>query len=373
MSETPETLRVGILGTGTIFRAYARGLSLFSHLPIVRVADLDQDRARAAAEEWGIPAWGTSDELLADNAVDILVNITPPGAHAALTEAALRAGKHVYVEKPLARTTVEARENLAVAKETGKILGGAPDTFLGTAGQTARAAIDGGLIGCPFAAASFVRSSRAETWHPEPSFLFQAGGGPVLDYGPYHVAALVNLLGPVTQVVGATSRAQEELLVTAADRRVERIDVEVDTHASAILRFASGALATAMYSFDIWDTTLPHLEIYGTEGTLQVPDPNTFDDPVLIRRRGEDSWSELPSPIERTTPEPPHPFRALGVVDLAAHLAGEQHRVSGAFAYHVLDVLSALQDRTISDGVTPITSTVDRPAPTTPTRFNDTL
>jgi predicted dehydrogenase len=363
MTDAPETLRVGILGTGTIFKAYARGLSQFAHLPIVRVADVDQDRARSAAANWDIPAWGTTEDLLADPEVDIIVNITPPGAHAALNDAALRAGKHVYVEKPLAATTAEARENLAVAKETGKVLGGAPDTFLGTAGQTARAAVDGGLIGRPFAATSFVRSSRVETWHPDPTFLFQDGGGPVLDWGPYHIAALVNLLGSVTRVVGATSRALDELVVTSPERRVERIDVEVDTHATALLQFGSGALVTAMYSFDVWDTTLPHLEIYGTEGTLQVPNPNHFDDPVLIRRRAEQDWSELPPVIGRTTPEPPNPFRALGVVDLAAHLGGDEHRASGEFAYHVLDVLSAVQDRSMSDGVTDIASSVDRPAP----------
>jgi predicted dehydrogenase len=364
----PETLRVGILGTGTIFQAYARGLSLFGHLPIVRVADVDQDRARAAAAEWNIPAYGTSEQLLTDPDVDIVVNITPPAAHADLTDAALRAGKHVYVEKPLAASIAGARENLRVAKETGKVLGGAPDTFLGAAGQTARSAVDRGLIGEPFAATSFVRSSRVQTWHPDPSFLFQDGGGPVLDWGPYHIAALANLLGPVVSVVGATSRAHDELTVTAPSRRVERIGVEVDTHATALLQFASGALVTTMYSFDVWNTTLPHIEVYGTEATLQVPNPNNFDEPVLIKRRTDDEWSELPSVIERTTPEPVHPFRALGVVDLAAHLSGDEHRASGALAYHVLEVLSALRDRSLSDGVTEISSTVDRPAPAHRTR-----
>ena len=358
-----DTPRVGILGTGTIFRAYARGLAGSAHLPIVRVADLDLDRARAAAQEWHIPAWGTADDLLADPNVDIVVNLTPPQAHASLTGAALQAGKHVYVEKPLAATTAEARGNLAVAKETGRVLGGAPDTFLGAAGQTARAALDGGLIGRPFAATSFVRSARVERWHPDPSFLFRSGGGPVLDWGPYHVAALVNLFGPVTQVVGATTRALDELVVTAPDRRVDRIEVEVDTHATALLQFASGPVVTAMYSFDVWDTTLPHIEVYGTEGTLQIPNPNHFDDPVLIRRRTADEWSELPSVIARVSPEERGPFRGPGVADLAGHIAGDVHRASGEFAYHVLEVLESLAERRLSDGVTAITSTVERPAP----------
>lgn len=362
VNNDPDILRVGVLGTGTIFRAYARGLSGFRHLPIVRVADLDLHRAAAAAADWGIPASGSTEELLSDSTVDIIVNITPPAAHATLTNAALRAGKHVYVEKPLAATTAEARENLAVAEKTGKALGGAPDTFLGTAGQTARAAVDRGLIGQPFAATSFVRSSRAQTWHPDPGFLFHRGGGPVLDLGPYHIAALVNLLGPVTAVTGATSRLHDEIAVTAADRRVDSVAVEVATHATALLEFSSGVLATAVYSFDVWETTLPHIEIYGSEGTLQVPNPNRFDDPVLIKRRGAAEWTELPPVIDRTTPDPPHPFRGLGVADLAASLAGDEHRASGAFAYHVLDVLAALEDRSLRDGATAITSGVARPA-----------
>jgi predicted dehydrogenase len=173
----------------------------------------------------------------------------------------------------------------------------------------------------------------------------------------------VNLLGPVGQIVGATNRARDELFVSAPDRRIDRVDVEIDTHASAILQFASGVLATVMYSFDIWDTTLPHLEIYGTEGTLLLPNPNDFDEPVLIRGRGDDEWSKLPPVIGRTTPEPPKPFRALGVVDLAAHLGGDEHRASGEFAYHVLDVLAAMENRSIWDGATAIASAVERPAP----------
>lgn len=353
---------VGILGTGTIFTAYANGLAGFPQLPVMRVADLDQERARGAAEEWNIPAWGTAEELLADESIDIIVNITPPAAHAPLTDAALLAGKHVYTEKPLAATTALARQNIATATETARVLGGAPDTFLGAAGQTARAAVDDGLIGTPFAATSFVRSSKVQRWHPDPTFLFQPGGGPVLDWGPYHIAALVNLLGPVTGVMGASTTAEREITVTAAERRVETIPVRVPTHATAILHFASGALATTMYSFDVWDTDLPHIEVYGTEGTLQLPDPNQFDLPVRIKRRGDDAWRELEPAIAPTAPPRGTPFRALGVVDLAQHLQGGPHRASADFAYHVLDVLECIESRTPESGPATVTSSVDRPA-----------
>lgn len=362
MSRPLDQYRVGILGAGFIFGAYARGLREHAHLPIVRVADAFPERAKTAAAEWGIPAYGDADALFADPDVDIVVNITTPDVHSGLSDAAMRAGKHVYVEKPLAVTLSDARENLTTAKETGRLLGSAPDTFLGAAGQTARAAIDAGLIGDPFAATSFVRSSRPQLWHPDPTFLFQRGAGPVLDWGPYHVAALVNLLGPITQVIGASSRAETDIAVTAPDRRVDSIHVGVDTHSTAILRFASGALATTMYSFDVWDTELPHIEIYGTEGTLLVPNPDQFDNPVLMRRRTDEEWSPVPVTLPESVADKRFQARGLGVADLAGHISGEPHRASGAFAYHVLEVLDGIADRTISSPVTDISSTVERPA-----------
>ncbi|RCV47965.1 Gfo/Idh/MocA family protein [Marinitenerispora sediminis] len=362
---TSPSARIGIIGTGAVFPAYARGLAALPGLTVVRVADLDEERSRTAAAEWGIPAWGSAADLLADPGVDVVVNITTPAAHAALTDAALEAGKHVYVEKPLAVTTRDARRNIATAERTGRVLGGAPDTFLGSAAQTARAAVDAGLIGRPFAATSFVRSSRAQTWHPDPTFLFKPGGGPVLDWGPYHIAALVNLLGPITRVVGATANAELEIPVTAPDRRVERIDVEVATHATSILQFTSGVLATAVYSFDIWDTDLPHIEVYGTEGTLQIPDPNHFDAPVRLKRRTADEWTQLPPvlPLSRPDTGDAGIYRGLGVQDLVGHLAGDAHRASAGLALHVLDVLERLQDATLADGVADIMSSTQRPAP----------
>ncbi|OIV38950.1 oxidoreductase [Mangrovactinospora gilvigrisea] len=362
MGET-RTFNVGIVGTGSIFKAYANGLAGMPHLPVVRVADLDQERARAAAEQYSIPNWGTTDELLADESIDIVVNITPPAAHAAVTDAALRAGKHVYVEKPVAATAEAARRNIATADEVGRVLGGAPDTFLGSAGQTARAAIDKGLIGRPFAATSFVRSSRVQVWHPDPAFFFQPGGGPVLDWGPYHVAALVNLLGPVAEVAGASVIAEPELPVTSPEAKVSSVPVNVPTHATSLLRFASGALATTMYSFDVWDTELPHMEIYGTEGTLQVPDPNVFDAPVKVKRRGDEEWTEVTPAIARVSPVD-QPFRGAGVADLASHVAsGTPHRASAGFAYHVLEVLEAMEGASLEAGAVKIASAPERPAP----------
>jgi predicted dehydrogenase len=372
MSDTTPEARVGVVGTGAIFPAYARGLAWYG-LPVARVADLDVERARAQAEQHGISAWGSLEDLLADPAIDVVVNITPPAAHHVVTRAALAAGKHVYVEKPLAMSAALAREDLELAAAAGRALGAAPDTFLGTAGQTARAAIDAGMIGTPFAATSFVRSPRVEAWHPNPAFFYEPGAGPVLDWGPYHVAALVNLLGPIAEVSGATTVPTPRIAATAPGRTVDEIDVRVPTTATAILRTVSGALVTALYSFDVWDTTLPHIEVYGTEGTLALPDPNHHDRPVLVKRR-EDTpmdelpwpqtpWRELPSAIPPTRDDAPGQFRGHGVADLVASLGGAPLRVSAQFALHVLEVLEAIEGATLGGGARRIADAAVRPEP----------
>jgi predicted dehydrogenase len=356
--------RIGVVGTGSIFPVYARGLAWYGDLPVVRVADLDARRARTQAEAWSIPAWGTAEALYADPDVDIVVNITPPAAHFGVTRDALAAGKHVYVEKPLAATAALARENVAQAEAAGRVLGAAPDTFLGASGQTARAAIDGGVIGMPFAASSFVRSSRVETWHADPAFFFAPGGGPVLDWGPYHVAALVNLLGPIAEVAGATAIPASRITVTSPERTVDAVDVSVPTTASSIMRTESGVLITALYSFDVWDTQLPPIEVYGTEGTLVLPDPNHHDRPVLVKRRedGKDApWRELEPVIGPTRDDNPRQFRGHGVSDLADHLHGAPLRASAAFALHVLEVLEAIEGASLADGPRPISDGAVRP------------
>lgn len=357
---TPRA-RIGVVGAGAVFDAYARGLAWYGDLPVVRVADVDTARARAKAELYGIPAYGTPKELYADPDVDVVVNITPPVAHWEVTRDALAAGKHVYSEKPLAASVELARENLEQARVAGRVLAGAPDTFLGTAGQTARAAVDRGLIGTPFAATSFVRSSKVETKHPNPTFFYQSGGGPTLDWGPYHVAALVNLLGPVAEVTGTSTIPSPRIAVTAPDRVVDEVEVTVPTTTASILRTVSGAIVSTLYSFDIWDMTLPHIEVYGTEGTLNIPNPNHHDAPVLIKRRGDAEWSELAAVLPPTCATDGKLFRGHGVNDLVESLRGAPLRASGAFALHVLEVLEAIEQATFTSGARTITSAAVRP------------
>ncbi len=365
MPFTPENpARVGLIGCGNIAGRYFTGMARFPTLSVVGCADLFPDVAARFASSTGITAYPSIAGLLADPDIDLVVNITPPSAHAQISIDALRAGKHVYVEKPLAATLADGRLMVAAATQTGQRLGSAPDTFLGSAAQTARRAIDDGLIGSAVGATAFITHSKAETWHPDPTFLFKPGGGPVLDLGPYYVSVLVNCLGPVAQVAAFTRIGAPTRTVTSPDRRVDSIDVQTATHATALLKFESGVLATLMFSFDVWNHHLPFIEIYGEAGALALSDPNEYDGDVLVRGNYEDSWSVLPPELSRSG-EPGTPtqlLRGMGVADLAAAVDGAAHRTNSELGLHILEILEAVGTASATESVVSIHSRVERPA-----------
>ena len=356
-----EPTVVGVIGCGNIFGAYARGLGRLDNLRLAACADVDEQRAAAAADQYGIRAMKVG-ELLADPAISIVVNLTPPLFHAHVSAAALAAGKHVYTEKPLAATFADGVALVEQAARAQLLLGSAPDTFLGSAGQTARAAVDSGQLGEIVGAAAFVTHSHAEMWHPDPTFLFTPGGGPSLDMGPYYIAALVNLLGPVSSVFSQSRVGAAIRPVHTPGRTVEEIRVEIPTHCSAVLTFESGTIGTVMMSFDVWNHELPHIELYGTLGTLSVPDPDRYDDHVRLRRHADEAWQPLEpaiTPLTAGMPDDQLPLRGPGVSDLAAALSGQPQRCSAEFALHVLEVLETIA---IGDGTLhQMTTTCVRP------------
>ena len=359
--------KIGIVGCGNIFERYFTGIGRFPNLDIVGCADIDPGRSREASEEFGIPAFDV-EGLLGSAQMDVVVNLTPPLAHGSVTCSALSAGKHVYVEKPLAATLAEADEVLATALAANRRVGCAPDTFLGSAGQTARASIDAGIVGEPIGVACFVTHTMGETFHPDPSPFFQPGGGPVLDMGPYSVANMVNCLGPIEEVFGATRIGAQKRFVTSPNRRVDVIDVKVATHASAVLRFTSGVLGTVIMSFDIWGQDLPYIEIYGTEGALRLADPNSFDGQVSFKPNGADTHWQVVESVLPCFGQPgtdDQMLRGIGVADLVKSLEGSTHRLNMAFAYHVLEVLCAIELSSQTRRPVELTSTVERPLPVT--------
>jgi predicted dehydrogenase len=289
--------------------------------------------------------------------VDAVLNLTIPAAHAEVALAALAAGKHVYGEKPLAANRKEAEAVLAAAHEAGLRVGCAPDTVLGTGTQTARKAVDDGLIGTPVAATAFMTSAGHEKWHPDPEFYYRPGGGPLLDMGPYYLSALVHLLGPVVRVTGASSRPRAQRTIGSGARAGHTFPVEVDTHITGILEHAGGALSTLVMSFDIRAARLPRIEVHGTSASLSVPDPNGFDGPVEIHRG--DGWETLP-----VSAGCPDAGRGAGLADLAEALsAGRPHRASAELAAHVLDIMLTLMDAADQGRALPVTTTCERPDP----------
>ncbi len=350
---------IGLIGCGNISAIYCEAGRKFDAIEIVACADIDPAKARALAAEYDIPKALSVEDLLADPEVGIVLNLTVPVAHAEVSQAALRAGKAVYSEKPLGIRREEGRAVLALADAGELRVGCAPDTFLGGGLQTCRKLIDDGCIGEPIAATAFMLSHGAERWHPNPGFYYQPGGGPMFDMGPYYLTALTTLLGPIRRVCGSARPSFKERVFTDKHGKPGQLEVAVDTHVAAILDFHRGAIATIVTSFDVWAHRLPHIEIYGTEGSLAVPDPNCFGGPVSLRRAGDADWSDVPLAFGYT-----ENCRGIGLADMAAALAsGGSHRASSATAFHVLDVMQAVHEASASGKFVDIESSMERPAP----------
>ncbi|WP_404455214.1 Gfo/Idh/MocA family oxidoreductase [Virgibacillus necropolis] len=354
-----EKLNVGIVGCGNISGIYFKTSKLFDVYDIVACADVDIDRAKQRAEEFDIPNVYTTEELLADPDIDLVINLTPPAVHTKVALAALEVGKHVYGEKPLAVTREEGQQVLQVAKEKGLLVGNAPDTFLGAGLQTSRKLIDDGWIGKPISATAFMMHHGHESWHPDPGFFYQKGGGPMFDMGPYYLTALVSLLGPAKRVTGSTNIAFPERMITSKEKYGEKIRVETPTQINGVLDFENGAVGSIITSFDTWHHQLPYIEIHGIEGSLSVPDPNTFGGPVYVRRHDHENWSEIP-----LTNGFSENSRGLGVADMAAAILKEETpRANGDLAFHVLDIMHGFHDASDSNRHYEIMSKCEQPYP----------
>jgi predicted dehydrogenase len=349
---------VGLVGCGNISQIYLRNAKRFPAMEIVACADLLPERARERAAEYGVPRACTVDELLADPAIEIVLNLTIPNAHAEIALAAVERGKSVYNEKPLTIELADGRRLLDLAAAKGGRVGGAPDTFLGAGFQTCRILIDEGAIGEPVAATAAMLCHGHEHWHPDPAFYYQPGGGPLFDMGPYYLTALISLLGPVWRVTGSARTSFPTRTISSQPKAGETIAVNVPTHVAAVLEFANGAIVTLVTSFDVWARE-NLIEIYGSAGTLSVPDPNTFGGPVQLRRAGEDGLSDVP-----LTDGYDDNARGLGLADMAEAMRQKRpHRASAELAFHVLEIMHAIHDTSRDGRHVELTSTVERPAP----------
>jgi predicted dehydrogenase len=334
---TFSPLRIGLIGCGAISNAYFKGLASFSKFAqITACADLDLERARAKASEHGVGKAGSVQELLGDPQVDAVLNLTIPGAHAAVNLQALKAGKHAYCEKPFSLTYQEGLTVLNEAQKQKLRVGCAPDTVLGGGIQTCRKLIDEGVIGQPVAATANMLCHGHEGWHPNPEFYYQAGGGPLFDMGPYYLTSLVTMLGPVKSVSALAKTTFKERLITSQPLHGRKIKVKTPTHLCGGLEFNNGVIGTVTMSFDVWAHHLPMLEIYGTEGSLQCPDPNTFGGEVQVWTTKKKEWETVPLTHSDQL------GRGVGIAEMAYALQKRrQHRMNGELGLHIVEVMEA--------------------------------
>ncbi len=354
-----KKMRAAIIGCGNISEVYARAGEKFPNIEIVACADRDYSRAHALAEKCGIPSPLRVEQLLADKDIELVINLTVPAVHAEVGLEVLKNGKHLYNEKPLSQKRRPAREMMGLAREKSLRIGCAPDTFLGGGLQTCRKLIDEGAIGEPIGGAGFMLGPGVEHWHPNPAFFYQRGAGPLFDMGPYYLTAFTTLLGPVRRVTGSARISFPERSVTSQPLAGSRVSVETPTHIAAVLDFESGPVVTLATSFDVKAHAMPSIEIYGSEATLSVPDPNTFGGPVRIRRNGDADWTGLPLSFGYVENS-----RGLGVADMISALEhGREHRANAHTAYHVLDVMHSILDSSDTGRHIELGSSMTRPSP----------
>jgi len=338
-----KRMKIGIVGCGNISGIYLTNFTqkFRRAVEVVAVCDLIPERALKAQETYKIPkAYFTDEEVMADEEIELIVNLTTPDQHCLVNTMALNAGKHAYCEKPLAINREDGEKQVALAKEKGLMLGGAPDTFLGAGIQTCIKLIEDGWIGEVVAANASMRNHGPESWHPDPGFYYKVGGGPMFDMGPYYLTALINLIGPVKSVTACTNITFPQRKITSEPLNGTMIDVEVPTHIAGVMRFENGAIATLTTSFDCYDDRWATVEVFGSRGSLLIPDPNEFGGPVKILRPGISKYEEVP--IMGTYWDN---SRGLGVVEMCEALQeGRMPRCSYEQTFHVLDLMCAFHE-----------------------------
>jgi predicted dehydrogenase len=358
MAITPSAkINVGIVGAGNISEIYLKNLtSVFDNIGVIGIADIMADRAAVRAGQFGVSAFSV-DELLAHPDVDIVVNLTVPSVHAEIALKAIANGKSAYNEKPLATNRDDGKSLLSEAAAEGVLVGSAPDTFLGGGLQSARKYLDDGLIGKPVAVSAQMLGHGMESWHPDPYFFFQPGAGPLLDVGVYYVQALVSMIGPVARVTSLARASFPERIVGNGPKLGEKVPVNTPTHIMSSIEFENGVIGSLGASFDVWETNHSTLVIYGSEGTLRLPDPNTFGGPLQVLKGEGTEWNDLPLTYGNTKNS-----RGLGVWDMAnAMQTGEMARATGELGYHVLDVMTAVLESAEYGRHVEVESTVERP------------
>lgn len=372
--------KVGILGSGMISRTYLADLKAFyKNLEVIACADIDVELSQKLASEFGIERAYTTEELLKDEEVEIVINLTPPQLHVELGKRIITAGKHLFSEKPFAPSLKEAKEVLDLADIKGVKVGCAPDTFLASGLQSLRYYLDANLIGKPFFVTANMTTFGVETWHPNPRPFYGKDSGPLFDMGPYYLSAIVSLLGPIESFAALDAKAIDTRHVYVGREAGTDFNVEIATHYSSILRLRSGVVVNLNISFDIYRSNLPMLEIYGDGGTLTYPDPNFGGGTPCVYRKEQytdtvyqktekamarrNRFYELPELYPRVKDY----SRGLGVLDLAKAIdTNSNNRASGSLVMHITEAIEGMILSAKDGKFYRMKTTCERPEPLKP-------
>lgn len=356
-----DPVGIGIVGCGVISDIYLKNLTtLFREVHVLGVCDTIRESAQKKHDEYNLPkSYDSYEDMLNDTDVELILDLCPPAIHYQINKQALLAGKHVYTEKPLCGTFEEANKLCALATERGLTLCSSPDTVLGAAIQTGRKLADDGVIGSIVGCSANLIKRGVETWHPNPFFLYQKGAGPLWDMGPYYINTLLQIMGRIKAVSAMTATSFPERIITSQPHYGETIHVDVETYVNALLRFESGAVGNLTMTFDVHQSHLPFVEIYGAEGSISVPDPNLFGgEPILLYRPEDGTWKEIPFMFGYADNS-----RGLGLADACKAIRrNRKPRAGMEAAVHTVEIMESILKSAEEKKEITLKSSYERPA-----------
>ena len=372
-----KIFKVGLIGCGHISETYFRAQEYFNNIRIVKCADINMDAAKKCAIHYNIEAV-TVEELLKDKEIEIILNLTIPGAHYEVSKIALENGKHSYAEKPLAVNFEDGKKIVELAKEKNLYIGNAPDTFLGGGIQKTRELIDNGVIGDIKLGNAIFAFPGVQSYHPNPEPWFvENEGGPVIDMGPYYLTALVNLIGPAKQVQGRCTKVFEEREIGIGPKKGKKFKVKTPTTYLATIQFENDCIIQITLSFDVIAHQRNHIELYGNKGSIIVPDPNMFGGSAFVSVTTGGNWGEhktdtmplgkinIKSQSSRANESPTNAnYRGVGLSEMAYAIENNlEHRCSGELSLHVLDIIDSTMRASQTGTPQEIKTTCKKPKP----------
>ena len=370
-----KIFKVGLIGCGNIAETYFGAHKYFNNFKIIKCADINSKVSNICAKKYKIQARSVA-EILRDKEIDVILNLTIPKAHYIIAKKALMNGKHVYSEKPLAVNFSDGKKLVKLAKRKGLYIGNAPDTFLGGGNQKARELLDKSIIGkVKFGNAIFAYPG-IQSYHPNPEPWFaKKGGGPVIDMGPYYLTALVNLLGPASHVLSQSLMGKKKRIIGIGPKKGKKFIVECPTTYFSTIKFKNGTIIRLTLSFDVISHLRNHIELYGEDGSMIVPDPNMFGGSVLISKKLNSMWKNyktnrallgkinIRTQSSRANESPTNAnYRGAGLSEMLQSIKSKKkHRCNGDLSLHVLNIIDAIQKSASSGKRKKITISCKKP------------